>query len=475
MVGTLMGEYTKWSLFDHERAYGTVQNLPYKDATELIMPNRFVGAKGTGSQRELVLPHVKKLRKEMEEGTFTPTVVSAACTKKHVVALDEVAKRFTLKVDSDTPLDQTDGGHRFEALRVILKALEQELAEDPTGPDAEMNKRWLEQVRNMPVTVVVYFDGDPQKDFVRLQAGKAVDATHLLSLRIVQRMEVDPAVKTAFETAKLLHKLEGSPFRDQVRFDSRGRLPLPINTLCARGSSDIATSLVGLARVGLAAGKNAAWLAAVVVDAYAAVEKHAPDLLQYGRVLTPMANEGKKGQSTMLVGLGTMLAYRLVATNKDKALSGDLEALAAAAKATLWEPVVGNFSGPMKRALMGEFANAILADVAVDKWDSNGKEIPVSLIKTLSASAFAVDPLPKEPKPKKERVKKDKAKSPKAKANKDDRKKAAGADAVTPPAPVEDPAECPFDSPAAGEGQASWDEGELVGTAAGAAWDEVQG
>jgi hypothetical protein len=472
MVGTLTGEYTKWSLFDHGRTYGTAQNVPYKDAAELIMAHRFNGQTGKGSQRELVLPQVKKLKKEMEEGTFTPTVVSAACTKKHRPALGTDG-RFTLTFDSDTPLDQTDGGHRFESLAVIRKELQQQLAEDPTGPDAEMNKRWLEQVENLPVTVVVYFDGDPQKDFVRLQAGKAVDATHLLSLRIAQRMEADPAVKLAFETAKLLAKQDGSPFLNLVRFDSRGKLPLPINTLCARGSSDIATSLVGLARVGLTAGKSASWLAGVVVDAYAAVEKYAPDLLQYGRVLTPMANEGKKGQSTMLVGLGTMLAYRLIATSKDRALSGDLEALAKAAQATLSEPVVGNFSGPMKRALMGEFAAAVLADVVVDKWDSNGKEIPVSLIKALSASTFAVDPLPKEPK-KKATKKKGTSESPKG-----GRKKAAvaaGSGEATTTITVPEPEPVAAGLPAEpADVTTSWDDGELVGVADGAAWDEVQG
>lgn len=503
MIGTLTGEATRWVLFDHERAYGTVQNLPFKDAQELIMAHRFNGETGRGSQRDLVDAHVKKLRKEMAAGEFTPTNTAASCSKKHRDKLVVQGGRFTLEVDSDDPLTETDGGHRYGALCLIRDDLKKQLADAPDAEDADTVKRWLDQVENLPVTVTVYFDGDAQKDFVKLQAGKTVDATHVLSLRVKKGLEADPAVKLAFDTAKVLNNTPGSPFHGYIRFDSRGALPLPINTLCARGASDIATSLVGLARVGMLADQDAEWLAGVFMAAYQAVEKQAPELLKYGRVLTPVANEGKKGQSTMLCGLATMLAFRLVKQGRTKPTPEDLFAVADAARETMRETVVGNFSGPLKRTIMGAYAANMLRDLDVPKHDSNGKEIPVDLIKCLSASTFAVEPLPKAPKQPKDKTKqdagagnnqgKDVSELPPKKNKAGGRKKkdpAADADGpvtvttepVPVPAPTPGPDTTPVESPAAdvpsesaGDGDAPWDTGETVGETADGPWSEVQG
>lgn len=500
MIGTLTGEATKWVLLDNERNYGTVQNLPFRDANELIMAVPFNGEKGTGSQRGLLDSHVKKLKKEMREGTFTPTAVSASCSKKHLKGLSVQGGRFTLDVNSDDPLVQSDGGHRFEALKLLAKDLKKDLDASPDAGDAEAIRRWLAQVDDLPVTVTVYFDGDAQKDFVNLQAGKPVDATHVLSLRVKKGMDADPAVKLAFEVAKVLNGTPGSPFHGYIRFDSRGTLPLPVNTLCARGASDVATSLVGLARIGLLAGKDEQWLADTFMAAYKAVEARAPELLKYGRVLTPIKNEGKKGQSTMLVGVATMLAYRLASQHRDKPTDEDLSAVADAARETMQETVLGNFSGPMKRQLMGDYASNVLRDLEVAKHDSAGKEIPVELIKCLSASTFAVEPLPKEPKPKKERVQKDPDQSAKVRATKSNKsggRKKSKADAhdadgpvtvTTAPAPIPAAVPAPEDAPvettsaaaraeSEAVGEAPWDEtqGETVGVAADAPWSEVQG
>jgi len=101
------------------------------------------------------------------------------------------------------------------------------------------------------VTVTVYFDGDPAQDFVRLQQGRPVDSAHLFSLKVQQQMLGDAAVQAGFQVARLLHKQEGSPLRNLLRFDSRVRLPLPVSTVCSTGASDLGTSLVGLGRIGL--------------------------------------------------------------------------------------------------------------------------------------------------------------------------------------------------------------------------------
>lgn len=401
MIGKLSGEFTRWTMFDFSRTYGTVQNLPYSEATEYIMAVRYNGTTGKGQQRELVAAHAKKLKAEMECGTFTPTNVSANCNKRHhgKLALDDATGRFVLEVDSDDPLIHSDGGHRYEAIGMVVADLEDQIEKAGDNPEkVEKLKRWLEQAKRLPVTVTVYFDGDPQKDFLNLQLGRPVDAAQMLSMKLQHRMADEPELKLAFEVAKVLAKQPGSPYANSIRFDSRGSAALPISTLCSRGKSDLGTSLVGLGSVGMSADgdKSPEWLAGKIVTAFDAIKADAPDLLEYGKVLTPLCNSGGKGSATMLIGLGTCLAYRMVALGRADVSADDLEKLVEAAKLTLDEKVNGSFSAQDKRKLLGEFAKVFFSDLTVDKHAG----LPVGLLKSLSASTFAVPPLPKEPKPK---------------------------------------------------------------------------
>jgi hypothetical protein len=142
---------------------------------------------------------------------------------------------------------------------------------------------FLARVDAQPITALVHLDGDTRADFVNLQAGKAVDAAHLLSLKIHSKMTGEkegPALELAFGIAKVLHETSISPFHRQLRFDSNG-LAIPFSTLCSKGASDLGTSVVGLAKVGLSAQepKSAKWLAFAVVEAYMALEANAPELL----------------------------------------------------------------------------------------------------------------------------------------------------------------------------------------------------
>ena len=352
MVGKLTGVFTKWTLFDNKRQYGTVQNLPFYEAREFVMAVRFNGQTGTGQQREIVESHVRRLKREMEAGAYTPTNISAACSKKHrqALVLNEDGT-FALPVNSDDPLLHIDGGHRFEAMDRIVKELEGKLAKAGEKDKGRL-ARCLEQAKAVPVTVTVYFDGEPAQDFVRLQQGRAVDAAHMLSLKVQQKLLKDQAVRTAFDVARLLHKQEGSPVRDMVRFDSRGKLPLPVSTLCSAGASDSGTSLTGLARIGQMGekAKEPDWLAFAVTAAVKALRKDAPALLACDKVLTPMSEGGTRGSTTMLIGLGVVLAYRLSVLGHAASTADDLSRLVQSAKSTLDKPVSGNISGPIEQA-----------------------------------------------------------------------------------------------------------------------------
>lgn len=401
MTGTLTGPFTDWVLFDVSRKYGTVQSLPYSQATELIMAVEYNGQTGKGQQRELVKAHVKKLKGELEDGNFTPTPVSASLDKRHRDKLTlNPDGTFALVVDSDDPLLQTDGGHRYEALKLVVADLAEQLARATDEQERAKLARWLKQAREVPITVTVYFDGNPAKDFVNLQAGRPVDASHLKSLSIHAGMAVSESERRSHDIARALNKAAGSPFHNTVKFDSRGALPLPISTLTAKSAGDLSVSLVGLAKLGIAAEKDVPFLAKAVVDAYAALVKlnatQGDDgLLAYGKFLTPISNSGSKGSSTMLVGVGLCLAYRLVALKKAAADESDLARLAEAADAVLNKKVAGSFSGPQKRALIGRFAKEFFADLT----EPRHQGVPVPLLKVLPPSAFGVAPLPKEPKP----------------------------------------------------------------------------
>lgn len=388
MQGKISGNYHVWSLLGHERGFADV-TLTYKEAVEYIMPVRYNALTGRGEQRELFEAHVRKLRKEMEDGNYTPTQISAGLRKSHLASLvRQEDGTFELTVDSGDPLPQTDGGHRYEALSRIEKSVRESLKKDPEN--VELNER-LDEILTLPIGVRIYFDGSPQRDFINLQAGRTVDAAHMLSMRIQQRVIDDPAFKIAFDVAKILLKADDSPFKGQIRLDSRGINPLPISTLCSKGASDLGTSLVGLAKIGLFANKKADWLANIIIDVYRAIATKCPAVLEGGKVLTTIANGGSKGSATMLVGVAVCAAYRLVKLGREWDQEEDANRLCQSVAYALYERVNGRFSGPDKRKLLGDFAKDYFHDCCSGRHDG----LPVELLRLLSPSAFGASPLPK--------------------------------------------------------------------------------
>jgi hypothetical protein len=202
----------------------------------------------------------------------------------------------------------------------------------------------------------------------------------------------------AFDIAKHLQKMDGSPYHNIVRFDSRnaGALKqLPLSTLMARGSSDLAFSLVGLARI---VGMNSEWDAETGANilgfAYMAIKDRASELYEPGKVLTPPKDGGTKGSATMLITLAIALAYRLAANRRTTPTNDDINALIDAAKNNLDEAVEGNFDTKKKRDLAFEFCAEYLEDLD----EPYHSRLPRGLVEALSPSAFGVEALPKEQK-----------------------------------------------------------------------------
>lgn len=382
----LTGEVYEWQLNGHVRKYG-VSTLPYRRFVTIARTNLFDATTGKGEQREQVKPHVSKLRNAMLLGEYTPTSVAVGTYEHHRHNLTVQAGQFALTLEDGDYLPLTDGGHRISSLKSILEDLTRQYHSDEVIDKGRISEA-MEEVESLPITFILALDGDTQKDFANLQEGRRVNASHLFSLRVMKHM-MDPAMQKAFELAQLLDTKKGSPFEGLIRFDSTGMKPLPISTLCARGASDLATSLVGMAKIVEKFSLKPAFATDILVQSFKALEKEAPDLLERGRILTPIKNSGGKGSSTMLVGIGVVMAYRMGGLGHKKVSPSDLEAMVETARSTLDHTVEGSFSSQEKRTYVKNFAQLLLEDIDEPMHD----RLPVGLLETLSTSAFRVSPI----------------------------------------------------------------------------------
>jgi len=464
MVGNINGKFHVWNLLGNSRSYADI-HLPYAEAAQYVMPVRYNASSGKGEQRALFDAHVKKLKSEMLNGNFTPTQLSAGLHERHKskLVLDQTNRTFTLEVDSDDPLAQTDGGHRYGAIELILKEYRERLKKTEGDEEKAQIQADINSILALEIGIRVFFDGNLKTDFINLQSGRPVDPAHMLALKIQQRLLSEPEYKLGFEVCRQLNKTKGSPFEGIIRLDSRIAAnsllkQMPFNSLMALSSSDLSTSILGLARVAHTFGSNAEFITDCVLKATEAVTTMAPSLCEEGKVLTPPRSGGTKGSATMLIGLGVCLAYRVLSQGRTEVTQDDLTRLAASAQVTLDMLVAGNFSGGMKRTLMGAFARNYLADLTGETHDG----LPKGLLRILSASAFGAQSLPKEPKP-----------APQASRKKKDK------ETLSAPAQPVDDADVTTESLDAQTqtADAPWNEQETVPVAAATEepWQEIQG
>ncbi len=401
MKKTLSGPVHKWKIGLDSRLFGKLV-LPFGEARELFAAVPFNAETGNGEQRCSSGPHIKKLSRVMRDGLYTPAefTISLRDNHKNQAQFDLVdgVEHFSIEVDYDDPLPVSDGEHRLAGLELLKKEFAAELAK-ADDPDKVNWESLIDDVLNVPISFTLLLDGTAKVDFVNLQEGRPVDKAHMASMRVCLG-GTPPDVKTAFATAPLLNQHADSPFREKIRLDSRGMLPLPVSSLCSKGASDLATSLVGLARVG---GKQGAEeLCKRVCETFRFLKKNAKELMDFGKVLTPISDGGKKGGATLTVGVAVVWAYRLAALGRPtEPTDEDFQRLLQSAKFCLDERVQGDFAGPAKRKLIGRFAQDFLSDVV----DDFHEKLPVSLLKLLSPSAFGVGKLPRPPAKKRTRKK----------------------------------------------------------------------
>lgn len=380
---------------DRKRQY-IVVTTTYAEAKKCFSSEKYNIDTGSGEQRDLVQVHVRALRKELEEGNFTPTSISVGLRDSQRSALtfqDGNSKVGLLLRQGDT-LPLLDGGHRMAALGLLAQ-----------------DEKYKDDVEKSSVTALVILDGDTKKDFLNLQRGRAVDKSHLHSLSVQANLidkKNDDVIRLSYEIAKALNTNVKSPFYRQIRFDSSGISGVPIASLSAKGASDIATSLVGTAKIAKWAGKDVAWANNCISKVYEELLAQAPELLNSGMKLCPPPS-GTKGSATILIGVGNILAYRLAELKRDEATPEDLSKLIEICRRHFSNPVDGNFSGPTKRSGMGAFVADYLADLNVDKHEN----VPVKLVNLFSISTFNLSKLPEEKKEKPPKPVKVKAEKPK--------------------------------------------------------------
>jgi hypothetical protein len=355
----------------HVRQYVDL-TLSFGEYRKFFKPFHFNALKGEGEQRNLDPRHARKLAAEMLTGRYTPASAGACLrTRQRKDLLTVKGETATLTLREDDPVPETDGQHRAEAEAYLLTS----------HPELEA------EINALPVDVKVMLDGSPKADFLRLQMGKPVDKAHLFSLRVKAECP-GPDHDLAWKVAKELLTRQDSPFFNLIRMDSRAGTGLAVNTLCAGGTTDLSTSLLGLSRLCLAAGRDELWGANCVISAVKALRQKCPAVLEAGKVLTPPPN-GTRGSATMLVGLGVSVAHWLIARGED--LPGDEleEELARAAQAAL-DKEVGltrdtQLSAQAKRSLMQEFCSYLF-----EGWPECEEGVPAALLSALSPSAYGV-------------------------------------------------------------------------------------
>ncbi len=392
MATTITGKLVRWTLDptgEKTRDY-TVVTLPFKQAHALFRPEYFNGGTGKGEQRKVVESHQKRLARELAGHTYTPTPFGVGLTKKQqaeCVRVDDDGT-VTITVEDGKYLKRTDGNHRDNALVALMEKARED------GDEALVSL-----IENVPVTAMVYLNGDAQEDFINLQSGKAVDPNHLLTMKLRRKTlgeKLQGDMERALETARLLTTSDASPFHTYIQLDTRGTAWLKFTSIASRGSSDLSTSLLGLARVVPSA--TAAWMAGVICLVSETLAADEDDGLTVEGMPLAHPREGVVGSCCLLIGVAICAAYRLSlrAADQRDLSDEDQAAIIESAKKTLGRPA-DDLSAAAKRRLIREFAVDYFADLGEEDGVTFHDNLPVGLLERIPPSAYQSRPLPVAP------------------------------------------------------------------------------
>ncbi len=390
------------------RVWATAE-IAFKDIRKIVKIEEYDSETGKGFQRGGIEAWMKKLSGYMDRNEFTPNSWAAGVLKSHLKdlgAIEPGRKIDSWKISSTVPLVSLDGQQRWGAMEILRRKYEA----DPVR---------LKAIDESIITVTIFLDPEfTRKDFLNLQSGKAVDSSQMLSMKIREGVideAKQPILMLAQTTARIVNSDNTSPFHKRIKFDSGDVAPLALNSLLTLGASDIGTSIAGGAKIAIQFKKDAKWLASMYTTSFHAIEKYGEksevesaiddsvhkivNVLDKKKLLYP---QGKKGSSSLLIGIGNVFAYRMAKMPRDEPRPQDLKQFVEAVEDTFNEEVNGNLSGSDKRRWMGIFLDRYTSDFTrrtaddesdkkkVDAYTNGSSFWPVDLIDILSKSAFGV-------------------------------------------------------------------------------------
>lgn len=361
---------------------------PFGVARKIFKVEPYDPVKNQGEQRARIDSHVRKLKRAMMTGAFTPAPWAGGVRTTHLknLEVDDKRKKVKLRVSDRHPLACLDGGHRFESLEDLRKE-----AGDTAG---------VKVVDGVTISVQVYLDPKfIREDFDNLQAGRAVNKSQRTFMKDMNAHGNDPkngpyrilAQKVAWALNKLPEP--ESFLSNDVNFTGGGGGRVEYASITTLGGSDVGTSIAGGAKIALYQGfkqflpteDNARDF---LVECYKTVwqgihkyddqqeftdpmdgsKQRFPSMLMPGRMLRPnrLGGRGTKGGTGLLIMLGNMLAFRMLAVRKkaDTPIPpAEVKRLVEAAREVLDNDVKGGGSGPAKREATGEFVRLYFEDV----------------------------------------------------------------------------------------------------------------
>ncbi len=402
------GHYGEWLLNDeHTPRRWLSVTMPFMEARQWfeVKVYRITAKSDSGEQRAQIDQWVSRLRREMQADNFTPAGWSAGIRAVHLPSLkiDEKKGTASFEVTSNTKMALIDGGHRMAAMSALLKQATEK------GDEA-----LVEAIQTCDVTIQIYLDPERLKrDFINLQQGRPVSGAQVRVMKIknkaVDRKEDQKIWDMALTVATRLNKdNKDSHLFGQVGMDASVTNKIGIDTLTTDSASERACSLFGGCSFAIKYGRDARWLENTYVEVYKAILEHceadaedadSPHVLSTGMLLSPLGPfAGKKGGTSLIVGIGTMFAWLKIILGREKgATKDDLVRLARIVDEVFGEETQeGGLDAPRKRRLMGEFTRALMADVVVKPGEEirPGKYaaqegIPTIIFETIPPSAFA--------------------------------------------------------------------------------------
>lgn len=346
-----------------------VYTLPFKDFNRYFEERLFNVDTGEGEQRINDNSNVNKIKKDMSAGEFSPDSTHAVMLDSQfddLIDIDDAKNTAIITLDANNPIPLVNGFHR----KTVLGKLKE--SEDDN----------LDVIDNLPITVMIYLDGDPKHHFLNLQKSKKVDGSHLMSLARNLPDKMTEHGKIAYDMAKKLNETVGSPFHNMVRFKA-GKLQMPVNTIANPSSNEGITSLVGTSKIAKHFDKTEDEALAGLLKwfQYLTGDEGYPHVFEEGKLLTPPNKNGTKGSATLIIGtLNLLLFYEWMEYSEDEikeAIEDSLEILN--------DTCNQNVSGPNKRFHMHAFATKLFENVDIEKWCNS---VPRKLVEILSPGCF---------------------------------------------------------------------------------------